>query len=147
MANSKVILGLCVAVLGLSACGNDDLVCDKQATAVTTTKVFNDVIKTQCLACHGTPGEANARKAGDYTDLAKFTATVTDTASTGYAPLKMVDSSGDLSNSTVWLKLLGDNTAGKGGVKTGPRMPEGGMLTATQMKLVKDWICTGAKAQ
>lgn len=145
MSLSKLTLGLVVAG-GLFGCGpNADLVCDASPTAVTTEKVYNDVIKSQCLSCHGLPGTADARKAGDYQSLQVFTTTVVGAASPGYAPLKMVDTDNKLDNSTVWLKLLGDNSTGAGGKKTGPRMPEGGMLSATQLKLVKDWICTGAK--
>lgn len=145
MSISRVILGLALATVMFTGCGNPDMVCDSPTTAVTVDKVYNDVIKTQCLACHGLPGEADARKAGDYQTQAIFVSSVVGAASPGYAPLKMVDTEKKLDNSTVWLKLIGNDTEGAGGKKTGPRMPEGGMLTAVQLKLVKDWICNGAK--
>jgi|CXWL01.1.fsa_nt_gi hypothetical protein len=145
MAISRLTLGLALATVLFMGCGNPDMTCDTPTAAITADKVYSDVIKTQCLACHGTtPGDAKARMAGDYATKDIFVSSVVGVASPGYAPLKMVDTSKKLDNSTVWLKLLGDNTAGAGGKLTGPRMPEGGMLTAVQLKLVKDWICSGA---
>jgi hypothetical protein len=156
-------IGLGFLLLGVLGCGDGnspnnsdggsdpDLICDANVASVLTSKVHAEVFtaKDTCtgVGCHGL---------GNTTTVSMIDSAATQgvvgmkSAYSGTdATLKVVDP-GKLANSSLWLKVLGGSPAKKGpkGESVGGPMPEGKQeLNATQLKLIKDWICSGAKAQ
>ena len=146
----KLILGICVAG-GLLSCGpptptDPDLTCDASPAAATIATNVQPVFAAKCSkACHLVNDPY-----GDYTTAAK-TATIVGKKSlyAGMgATLKIVDST-SLANSALWLKVLGGATTGRVGPKgenVSGKMPnDTTTLTADEQKILKDWICGGAK--
>lgn len=148
----NLLFGICVAG-GLLSCGppppppDPDLTCDASPAAATLATNVQAVFTAKCSkACH----LANDPY-GDYTTAAK-TATIVSKKSlyAGMgATLQIVDPA-SLANSALWLKVLGGATTGRVGPKgenvsgkmpNDPTMP----LTTEEQKILKDWICGGAK--
>ena len=143
----KLIVGMCVAG-GLLSCGpmDPELTCDPSPAAATLATNVQAVFAAKCSqSCH----QAN-ENFGDYTEAAKTGAIVgKKSLYAGMAgTLKVVDPKA-LGNSALWLKVLGGATVGR----TGPtgenvygRMPnDANTLTTEEKKILKDWICSGAK--
>lgn len=140
--------------LALAACGggnqmmgDPELTCDTGATAVTLSgQVQSQVFDVKCKSCH-----AASYQYGDYTDATKTSAATVNKKSlyAGMAGTLQVVEPNNLANSALWLKVLGGDAANRKGPKgegTLGKMPNDGTdLTAAQKKLLKDWICTGAK--
>jgi hypothetical protein len=95
------------------------------------------VFDTKCRSCHNAASAAN----GDYSQAAKTAEAVARTSQFSNE-LKVVEPR-DLSRSVMWLKLNGRR--GPKGESLGGVMPPAGMLDAATLKIVKDWICSGAK--
>ena len=143
----KLILGMC-AVAGLLSCGPSDpeLACDASPAAATLATNVQPVFTAKCgTACH----LANDTY-GDYTTAAK-TGTIVSKKSlyAGMGATLLVVDPKSLANSALWLKVLGGATAGRTGPKgenVYGKMPnDTGKLTAEEKKIIKDWICSGAK--
>lgn len=153
----RMLVGL-TTVCTIVACGSATdtpdggasgvLVCDTGATAVAAAKLQTDVIDVACKSCHNPTG--TARLSGDYSTASTFVAATVNKASaypsTGAKGFKIVTPN-DLAASVLWLKVSGGQPSFKGpnGEFVGGVMPETGPITAAQKKLIKDWICTGAK--
>lgn len=143
----KLILGL-VAVVGLScgAPGDPDFTCDAAPGAATLATNVQPILDAKCKSCHG----ANYTY-GDYTDATKSAAMVGQKSLFAgmNATLKVVDGTKSLANSSLWLKLLGGTPKGRSGPKgenVQGQMPSGAdALPEAELKIFKDWICTGAK--
>ncbi|MDP1830355.1 MAG: hypothetical protein Q8L48_44240 [Archangium sp.] len=143
----KLILGMCVAA-GLLSCGpsDPDLTCDTSPPAATLATNVQAVFDTKCKTCH-----IADYSYGDYTTAAKTAAIVGKKslyAGTG-ATLLVVDPK-SLANSALWLKVLGGSMSGRTGPKgenVYAKMPNDNsiVLSADEKKLLKDWICGGAK--
>lgn len=144
-----LIPAICAALALFSSCGtpDPDLTCDTSPPAATLATNVQPVFAAKCSqSCH----LANDSY-GDYTDAAKtLAATNRKSLYAGMAgTLQVADNKGSLANSSLWLKVLGGATAGR----TGPngenvygKMPnDSTTLTADEKKLIKDWICGGAK--
>lgn len=118
--------------------GKDEFACDPMTVEVTLAgKVQAEVFDKQCKSCHNAFDASN----GDYSDATRTAAAVAKPSQYSMA-LKPVVAK-DLSKSTLWRKM--NNLKGPGGEALGGVMPPGGMLGATSLQLVRDWICTGAK--
>lgn len=161
----RSLLGFALLGLGTLGCGggsnNDnnsadagsktELVCDPGAATVLTSKVQAEVF-SQPTCSSGGCHLAGATFPGMSDELTTQLELVDKPSpyGGGSGTLKMVDP-GNLANSTLWLKMLGGSPSKRGpkGESVGPVMPPpgSGTVDATQMKLIKDWICTGAKAQ
>lgn len=146
MKNLLLALSSTVLFFSCGAPGDPELTCDAAPATATLSTNVQAVIEAKCSkACH-LAGDTY----GDYTTAAK-TGEVVNKLSL-YAgtnkTMKVVDPK-NLANSSLWLKVLGG--AGKG--RTGPNgenvfgaMPnDGTSLSADQKKILKDWICSGAK--
>ncbi len=121
-----------------------EVVCDTNTPATLLSKVMSDVLTPACVSCHaaGMTGEAYGVYSTAATTLAqvgkKSLFAGTD------ASLKAVDAN-NLATSTMWLKVL-PRDKGPSGKSIGTPMPQGGpALSAPQKKILKDWICSGAK--
>lgn len=143
----KLILGIGV-VGGLLSCGppgDPDLTCDASPAAATLGTNVQAVFDAKCKTCH-----IENYSYGDYTSAEKTVAIVgKKSLYAGMAgTLKVVEPKSP-SNSALWLKVLGGATAGRTGPKgenVYGKMPnDGQMLTADEKKILKDWICSGAK--
>ena len=142
----KLILGMCVAA-GLVSCGTSDpdLTCATSPAAATLGTNVQPIFDAKCKTCH----IANYSY-GDYTDATKTAAVVSKKSLyAGTAGTLLVVDPKSLSNSALWLKVLGGATA----ARTGPRgenvsgkMPnDTTTLTTAEQQVFKDWICGGAK--
>jgi hypothetical protein len=128
-----------------------DVTCDANPNAETAQTVFTNVVSANCVtACHTPGGQAIAYS--DYTTANLFFTDTVGVASIyagSNASLKMV-APNDLANSTVWLKVScpQGSTSCKSphGETIGSSMPyQTVSLSAANQKVIKDWICTGAK--
>lgn len=143
----KLILGMCAAA-GLLSCGpsDPDLTCDSSPPAATLATNVQAVFDTKCKTCH----IANYSY-GDYTDVTKTGAATVNKKSlyAGMGATLLVVDAKSLANSSLWLKVLGGATAGRTGPKgenVYGKMPnDTTTLTTEEKKLLKDWICGGAK--
>ena len=143
----KLILGMCAAA-GLLSCGPSDpeLACDASPAAATLATNVQPVFAAKCSkACH----LANDTY-GDYTDASKTAAIVSKKSLyAGMGATLLVVDPKSLANSALWLKVLGGATAGRTGPKgenVYGKMPnDTGTLTTEEKKIIKDWICSGAK--
>ena len=145
----KLILGIGAAAT-LFSCGmptptDPDLTCDASPAAATLATNVQAVFDAKCKTCH----IANYSY-GDYTDATKTGAIVSKKslyAGTS-ASLLVVDPK-SLANSALWLKVLGGTSSGRAGPKgenVQGKMPnDTTTLTAAEQKILKDWICGGAK--
>jgi hypothetical protein len=115
-------------------------------SAVTLTQVEADIFKPVC-ALSGCHDGINTLAPTDYTTAAKTFANV-GKDSTYKNGLKVIDANKDLTNSTMWLKLLGGSPTYKSPscVSVGPIMPQGAInpLPAANLNEIKGWICAGA---
>ena len=137
LVSCGLVLSACGQQMTTPDAGNPDFTCDPNATAVTLAgKVQADLFDKQCRSCHNAFDASN----GDFSEASKTAAAVA-TASKVMG-LKRVEPN-NLGKSALWLKML--NVLGPNGENAGGVMPPGGALPADQQKLVKDWICTGAK--
>jgi hypothetical protein len=139
-----------------------ELTCDASPAAATLGTNVQAVFDAKCKTCH-IAGYAY----GDYTTAAT-TGTIVNKKSlyagmgaTGTivnkkslyagmgATLMVVDSNKSLANSSLWLKILGGATSGRTGPKgenVYGKMPnDTTTLTPDEKKILKDWICGGAK--
>ncbi|MCA3013485.1 MAG: hypothetical protein INH41_13965 [Myxococcaceae bacterium] len=115
------------------------LTCDAMAAEVTLSgRLQAELFDRQCRSCHNAASASN----GDYSAADRTAAAVARPTRIA-APLLPVRP-GVLSESVLWLKMNG-RTAGPKGEALGGVMPPGGKLDDATLKLVKDWICTGAK--
>jgi hypothetical protein len=125
--------------------GDPNFQCNGVA-AVTLTKVQTDVFQPTC-AITGCHDGVNTLAPTDYTSAAKTVANV-GKDSTYANGLKVIDANKNLTNSTMWLKLLGGSPTYKSlsCVSVGPIMPQGSLNPIQQQYLdeVKGWICAGA---
>jgi hypothetical protein len=104
------------------------------------------ILDAKCKSCH-----AAGYSYGDYSDATKSAEALSGKKSLfagTNATLLVVDTKA-LANSSLWLKLLGGATKGRTGPKgenvQGP-MPSGAdALPEAELKVFKDWICSGAK--
>ena len=143
----KLIFGIGL-VGGLLSCGpmGDPVVtCDASPAAATLGTNVQAVFDTKCKTCH-----IENYSYGDYTTAAKTAAIVgKKSLYAGMGATLMVVEPKSLSNSALWLKVIGGATAGRTGPKgenVYGKMPnDTTMLTADEKKLLKDWICSGAK--
>lgn len=141
----RSLLVSCVVVV-FSACGqqmmtpdagNPLFTCDPMAASVTLAgSVQAQLFDRQCKSCHNAFDASN----GDFSEAGKTATAVT--AASKHAGLKRVEPN-QLGKSALWLKM--NNTPGPGGENAGGVMPPGGMLPEDSRKLIKDWICSGAK--
>jgi hypothetical protein len=117
--------------------GPPELICDSSVTTPVTLSatVQAQIFDRQCKSCHN-PGDATH---GDYSDAMRTAAAMQKNSI--MAPALKVLTPNTLSKSVLWLKL--NNRRGPGGEVLGGVMPPSGMLPADQLKVVKDWICTG----
>ena len=145
---------LLMSGLLLLGCGNDsggsqsrpELTCDAQVPAVTATDVESQIMTPVCTSCHA-PGGGGVGAPGQWETADKmFNSTVSKTST--YSSLPIVDP-GNLSNSVMYLKVLGGSPTYKGprGESVGGVMPQPptAMLSSTQTALLKNWICGGAR--
>jgi hypothetical protein len=113
--------------------------------AVTLTQVETDVFKGTC-AISGCHDGITTTVPTDYSSTAKTFANVGKDST--YNGLKVIDANKNLTNSTMWLKLLGGSPTYKSlsCVPVGPFMPQGSLNPIQQQYLneVKGWICAGA---
>lgn len=145
----KCILGICVAA-GLLSCGgpsDPELTCDASPAAASLATNVQPVFAAKCSkACH-LAGDSY----GDFTDAAKTAAATVNKKSlyAGMGATLMVVDSKSLANSALWLKVLGGASTGRTGPKgenVYGKMPnDTSILTADEQKILKDWICSGAK--
>jgi len=130
--------------------GGLDVTCDAMPSAQTAQTVFTSVVQPQCVTCHLPNGQAFSY--GDYSTVDKMYAAMVNHPSiynTNDPSLEMV-APNDLAHSTVWLKIAcpqqGMACKSPHGDTIGAPMPyESASLTDADLKVVKDWICTGAK--
>lgn len=122
------------------------LTCESGVAEVTLAgRVQAEIFDVHCKSCHNT----NDPSSGDYSSVDKTSAATVGVTSK-YANgggLKVVDP-GKLANSILWLKILGGDSVGRrgpNGERTFGAMPTTGSLPAETQKVLKDWICTGAK--
>jgi hypothetical protein len=143
----KLILGICAAA-GLVSCGpppDPELTCDANPPAATLATNVQGVFDAKCKSCH-----LENYSYGDYTTAAKTGASVNKKSLyAGMNATLMVVDPKSLANSALWLKVLGGATAGRTGPKgenVYGKMPnDTTTLTADEKKILKDWICGGAK--
>ncbi|MBS1151587.1 MAG: hypothetical protein H6Q89_3285 [Myxococcaceae bacterium] len=132
-----------------------ELVCDAPADAGTTdagsalgfTKVYQDIIVPSCqTSCHVVGAADGSDTYGNYaTEVKAYEQVGKKSLYAGTdATLKVVDPN-NLGTSTMFLKVLA-RAKSPSGKNIGGAMPLGmTALTAAQKKLLKDWICSGAK--
>lgn len=119
--------------------GVPELICDSDAVEVTLAgKVQAEVFDKPCKSCHN----AQDASRGDFSEASRTAAATVNVDTVAYAPLKRVVPN-DLTKSVLWLKVNGRR--GPAGERIGGEMPPTGPLTDAQKKILKDWICTGAK--
>lgn len=137
------------AAVGLFSCGgpsDPDLTCDAAPAAATLATNVQAVFDAKCKSCH-----VVGTSYGDYTDATKTAAATVGKKSiyAGMSGTLQVVEAKSLANSALWLKVLGGQAKGHSGPKgenTYGAMPnDGTTLSAEQQKLLKDWICSGAK--
>lgn len=132
--------------------GNPELTCDANPASVTTAQVQTEVFDVSCKSCHFK--DSNTDNPADM-DMSSASVTQQSVGKNSIYcgqncpadALKIVHA-GNLANSTMWLKLLGGSPTYKGpkGENVGARMPQGApALDEAKKKLVRDWICSGAK--
>jgi hypothetical protein len=145
----KLLLGIGVAV-SLVGCGggptDPELTCDASPASATLATNVQAVFTAKCATCH-----VSGYNYGDYTTAEKTAAATVNKKSlyAGTMGTLQIVQPNSLANSSLWLKVLGGNAAGR----TGPnkenvfgKMPnDSTTLTAEEQKLLKDWICSGAK--
>lgn len=143
----KLIFALC-AVSSLFSCSgpsDPELTCDPNPAPATLATNVQGVFDARCKSCH-----IENYSYGDYTTAAK-TGTIVNKKSlyAGMNATLMVVDSKSLANSSLWLKVLGGAASGRTGHKgenVQGKMPnDGTSLTPDEKKLIKDWICGGAK--
>ena len=142
----KLILGMCAAV-GLLSCGtaDPDLTCASSPAAATLGTNVQAVFDAKCKSCH-----LENYSFGDYTTAEK-TGSIVNKKSiyAGMNATLLVVDPKSLANSALWLKVLGGATAGRTGPKgenVYGKMPnDTSMLTDDEKKIIKNWICGGAK--
>ncbi len=127
--------------------GDPNFTCDANPNAETAQTVFTKIVQPQCLSCH--VANQQGYPYGDYTTANVFFTTNVGQASILAPSLKKV-APNDLASSTLWVKLVcaANTVACKSPNMTsvGAAMPyqTGMQLSATDLKVVKDWICRGA---
>jgi len=146
----KLILGIAGAA-ALSACGmptptDPDLACDPTPASATLAANVQALFTAKCSECHS----AMSSTYGDYSSAEKTAAATVNQKSlfAGTAGTLKVVEPNSLSNSSLWLKVLGGEMVGRTGPKGErlySRMPQTGTLSTEEKKLIKDWICSGAK--
>lgn len=138
-------------LLLLAGCpqSDPDLSCDSSPQAVSLATDVQPLLTAKC-ALSGCHDATYAGSYGDFTTANKSASMVNKKslyAGTA-ATLKVVDPNA-LKNSTLWLKVLGGQPAGRSGPNgenVYDRMPlDADALSSTEQQLLKDWICTGAK--
>ena len=142
----NLILGLGV-VGGLLSCGpppDPELTCDPTPAAATLGTNVQGVFDAKCKSCH------TNSSIGDYTTAEKTAESVAKkSVYAGMAGTLMVVAPKSPANSALWLKVLGGASVavtGPKGENVQGRMPQdGSMLTTEEKKILKDWICNGAK--
>lgn len=143
----KLLFGIGV-VGGLLSCGpmgDPEVTCDASPAAATLGTNVQAVFDAKCKTCH-----IENYSYGDYVTAEK-TATIVGKKSlyAGMAGTLKVVEPRSLANSALWLKVIGGATAGRTGPKgenVYGKMPnDSTMLTADEKKILKDWICSGAK--
>jgi hypothetical protein len=119
-------------------------------TAVTLTQVEADVFKPTC-AISGCHDGITTTAPTDYSSTAKTFANVgldSPLYNTNNNGLKVVDGTKNLTNSSMWLMLLGGSPTYKSPSCTvvGPLMPLGATSPIAENYLleIKGWICAGA---
>lgn len=151
----KLIFGIgSAALLSTFGCGemmsgDPELTCATAPQSATLATNVQAVFDAKCTgSCH------LARDTfGDFTTAEKTKeSTAKNSVYAGRnATLKVVDGEAKaLSNSSLWLKVIGGSQAGRTGPKgenVQGKMPDGNAtpLTDAEKQLLKDWICTGAK--
>ncbi|MCU0701785.1 MAG: hypothetical protein MUC96_35205 [Myxococcaceae bacterium] len=118
--------------------GDPLLTCDPMPTEVTLAgRVQAELFDRQCRSCHNAASASN----GDYSAADRTAAAIARPSQFSMA-LKPVEPN-NLARSVLWLKM--NQLRGPSGEALGGVMPPGGKLGEASLKLVKDWICTGAK--
>jgi uncharacterized membrane protein len=146
----KLILGIAGAA-ALSACGmptptDPELACDAAPASATLATNVQAVFTAKCATCH-----IKDYSYGDYTTAEKTAAATVSKKSlyAGQAATLQIVQPSSLANSSLWLKVLGGATTGRTGPKgenVYGKMPnDNTTLTADEKKILKDWICSGAK--
>ncbi len=125
--------------------GDPEVTCDASPAAATLGTNVQAVFDAKCKTCH-----IENYSYGDYTTAAKTAAIVgKKSLYAGMGATLMVVEPKSLANSALWLKVIGGSTAGRTGPKgenVYGKMPnDTTVLTADEKKLLKDWICSGAK--
>jgi len=145
-------LFLAMTVLALAACPqapDPDLECDESPTARTLATDVQPIFTAKC-ALSGCHDATYATSYGDFTTEQKSAAIVNKKSlyAGKNATLKVIDPNAP-ANSSMWLKVLGGRPGGRSGPKGEnvlDRMPyEEDPLPDADKKILKDWICTGAK--
>ncbi len=134
------------AVTDPSAGVDPELTCDGATKLVTMAQLHTEVIAPRCTSCHpnnGAPGNYGT-PATTHAALVGRTSAHAGAAGT----MKIVDGT-NLANSTLWLKVLGGDSAnrrGPHGETTSQPMPPLGLprLDRDKVQRIKDWICSGA---
>jgi len=128
---------------------NIDVTCDANPVAETSQTVFTKVGQANCANCHAPPsGQGIAY--GDYSTPDKMYSAMVSKASiykNAADPNLMLVAPNDLANSTAWLKLNCPSGVcfTLHGSSVGAPMPyQTTALSASDAKVFKDWICTGA---
>lgn len=151
MTTIRTLLFSLFTITLVGACGggtpkDPELDCTGATSVTLSGELQSQVIDVKCKSCH----VANYQY-GDYTDATKTAAATVNKKSlyAGMTGKLMIVEANKLENSSLWLKVLGGDAAnrkGPNGEGTLGKMPNDGTeLTAAQKKLLKDWICTGAK--
>lgn len=146
MKRALFVLG----VMSLFGCPDEtQLTCDKSPTPVTLANDVQPLLTAKC-ATAGCHDPDYAKSYGDYSTAQKSAAMVGKKSffAGRNATLKVVDPNA-LKNSSLWLKVLGGKLAGYSG-PNGENVQDGmpydeEPLSESELKLLKDWICTGAK--
>lgn len=134
-----MVAGGCGPQMTADAGVRAEFVCDPNAAEVTLAgSVQAQLFDNPCKSCHN----AQDAQKGDFSDASRTAAATVNVDTISYAPMKRVVP-GDLTRSVMWLKvnqLRGPNNERVGGI-----MPPTGPLSDEKKKLLKDWICSGAK--
>lgn len=129
----------CGPVPSTADAGNPALLCDADAMEVTLAgSVQAQIFDNPCKSCHN----ASDASRGDFSEASKTAAGAVNVDSLVLPGVKRVEP-GNLARSVMWLKLNG--LRGPNGERVGGVMPPSGMLPPEKRKIIKDWICTGAK--
>ncbi|MBX5480290.1 MAG: hypothetical protein IRZ16_00355 [Myxococcaceae bacterium] len=162
-----LLSGLMCGALALAACGggdnggpdggtneNNPNACGDDVQSVTAQELFDSVINGTgaCTSCHyaGAGTATNGDLVMDSVEALKATTGATTAYAITGSTLKVVDPNHS-ENSTMFLKVAGGSTVtppvkGPKGESVGAQMPQGlPPLSAEDLKMVKDWICSGAK--